>query len=416
MEHSMDNLAIAADDESGVHLPNMVTSMFLGNQLPVFCSDPNNPTSSHINNQGHNHATKFNSISTNYVVDAYHSSSIPRPAGSSMNTEGSLIIHVFDEEMGSENEDSPLVHADGLKRPIISASAKAFSSTGDMGTVASAWTLENDCEDVVRQCWSETQDSLPNKLKALSVTLSNWNKDRKSNQSKKVRDWEAKLKNLEEQDPDENILASILDIKLDLNVEADKEDIYWEQRFYCLARPDNTREYSVKSNYKMLVSSSQQDLHALQHVASMARVFYDSLWNSKILSKTKITVWRFARNFLPTRSNLSARHLVNDSSCPFCHHSSKLVQHLGFECTVTIQVLTALHINIPARDPDMEWSSWLDYCISSLSKSNAALLFVTLWAIWGFRNKLVHENVSPALDSYVLFIRNYASDTQSLSW
>ncbi|KAL4388182.1 hypothetical protein GQ457_09G012370 [Hibiscus cannabinus] len=154
---------------------------------------------------------------------------------------------------------------------------------------------------------------------------------------------------------------------------------------FIVWRGDNTGEYSVKSGYKIL-------------------------WNSAIPSKTKITVWRFARNFLPTRSNLSSRHLVNDYSCPFCSHSPETVQHLGFECNVTKQILAALHINIPVRDPNLEWLSWLDYCISSLSKSSAALLFITFWAIWGFRNRLVHENVLPALDSYVMFIRTYAAE------
>ncbi|KAK8690288.1 hypothetical protein V6N13_088985 [Hibiscus sabdariffa] len=112
----------------------------------------------------------------------------------------------------------------------------------------------------------------------------------------------------------------------------------------------------------MLVTSIQHDSQVSQHVAPSAKSFYDSLWSSVILSKAKITI------------------------------------------------LAALHINIPVRDPNLEWLSWLNYCISSLSKSNAALLFITFWAIWSFRNRLVHENVLPALDSYVLFIRNYAAE------
>ncbi|KAL4302611.1 hypothetical protein GQ457_10G021430 [Hibiscus cannabinus] len=673
----------------------MATSMSLGNQLPVSRSLTNNLASGYLNYQDHNHATKSSSVSTIYAASASHFDSLSHPAVPVMNIEGKLITPVFDEEMGSEIEDSPIVHADGLKRPRISTNAKTISPTGDIGAMA----------HIILQCWSNIHDSLPSKLKALSVTLTQWNRDRKSNQSKKVRDWEAKLKNLEEQDPDENTLASILDIKLALNVEADKEEIYWEQRSrinwlchgdkntayfhrcasarkkqnivknlknnygvlvsdelemvdiaesyfkelfstsvsdehnsfwdsfqptlstvsynildttftseeilaalkemsplkasgndgfpalfyqkywhivgqdvtnYCLSflngwselnainntniilipkvqrptnmtqfrpislcnilykviaktlanrlretlndcidesqgaflpgrqitdniliggllemglgwrvgngqsisirddawlpgpghgrvgnsvydpnfslvsdlvdpllntwkedivlsifppaiaqcilciqlpisakpdfivwRGDNTGEYSVKSGYKMLVNSNQHVFQASQHVASTTKSFYDSLWNSAIPSKTKITVWRFARNFLPTRSNLSSRHLVNDYSCPFCW---KTVQHLGFECNVTKQILAALHINIPVRDPNLEWLSWLDYCISSLSKSSAALLFITFWAIWGFRNRLVHENVLPALDSYVMFIRTYAAE------
>ncbi|KAL4352687.1 hypothetical protein GQ457_06G008940 [Hibiscus cannabinus] len=580
----------------------MATSMSLGNQLRVSRSFTNNLASGHINYQDHNHATKSSSVSTIYAASASHFDSLSHPAVPVMNIEGKLTTPVFDEGMGSENEDSPLVHADGLKRPRISTNAKTISPTGDIGAMA----------HIIQQCWSNIHDSLPSKLKALSVTLTHWNRDRKSNQSKKVRDWEEKLKNLEEQDPDENRLASILDIKLALNVEADKEEIYWEQRSrinwlrhgdkntayfhrcvsarkkqnivknlknnygvlvsdelemvdiaesyfkelfstsvsdehnsfwdsfqptlsiisynildttftseeilaalremsplkasgndgfpalfyqkywqivgqdvtnYCLSflnevflkgvwagvwvmgnsvydpnfflvsdlvdpllntwkedivlsifppaiaqcilcvqlpisakpdfivwRGDNTGEYSVKSGYKMLVNSNQHVFQASQHVASTTRSFYDSLWNSAIPSKTKITVWRFARNFLPTRSNLSSRHLVNDSSCPFCSHSPETVQHLGFECNVTKQILAALHINIPVRDPNLEWLSWLDYCISFLSKSSAALLFITFWAIWGFRNRLVHENVLPALDSYVMFIQTYAAE------
>ncbi|KAK8669143.1 hypothetical protein V6N13_106581 [Hibiscus sabdariffa] len=92
------------------------------------------------------------------------------------------------------------------------------------------WVLESECEEIICKCWSDNHDDLPTKLKLLSSTLSHWNKDHKANQSKKIRDWEAKLQNLEEQDPDDDTLASILDIKLALNMTADKEEIYWEQR------------------------------------------------------------------------------------------------------------------------------------------------------------------------------------------
>ncbi|KAK8628777.1 hypothetical protein V6N13_009360 [Hibiscus sabdariffa] len=83
MERSMADFAIVDDDESvptspwlrddvvsGVSIPNMATSMFLGDQLSVSRLDTNNLASGNINYQGHNHVTKSSSVSTIYVASS----------------------------------------------------------------------------------------------------------------------------------------------------------------------------------------------------------------------------------------------------------------------------------------------------------------------------------------------------------
>ncbi|KAK8546603.1 hypothetical protein V6N12_027379 [Hibiscus sabdariffa] len=68
-------------------------------------------------------------------LDPSHSGTLSRYVDPAMGCEGDKSLPVMDEVMGSENEDSPLEHTDGLKRPQISSSPKTFSPIGDMGVV-----------------------------------------------------------------------------------------------------------------------------------------------------------------------------------------------------------------------------------------------------------------------------------------
>ncbi|GMJ04188.1 hypothetical protein HRI_004088000 [Hibiscus trionum] len=92
------------------------------------------------------------------------------------------------------------------------------------------WTMEEDCESLIKQFWEETNLPLSQKLVELGVKLSAWSRGRKGDCRKRTRELNDKLKALTDRDPDDDTLAEILDVKLALNVEADKDELYWEQR------------------------------------------------------------------------------------------------------------------------------------------------------------------------------------------
>ncbi|KAK9029178.1 hypothetical protein V6N11_026299 [Hibiscus sabdariffa] len=157
----------------------------------------------------------------------------------------------------------------------------------------------------------------------------------------------------------------------------------------------------------------QLEVPGSQQTTSTSSVFYAKLWQSNIPSKVKITLWRFVRNYLPTRSNLYTRYLLVDSLCPLCQQQPETVVHLCLQCNITTQILLAFHITIPAWFPNMDWLTWLGSCVSSLSNTDCVLFFITMWAVWGVRNKLIHKSISPDIAMVVSFIKNYVAEFEA---
>ncbi|KAK8519312.1 hypothetical protein V6N12_025353 [Hibiscus sabdariffa] len=163
----------------------------------------------------------------------------------------------------------------------------------------------------------------------------------------------------------------------------------------------------------MLMIHDQLEDPGSQQTTPTPSVFYAKLWQSNIPSKVKVTLWRFARNYLPTRSNLYTRHLLVNSLCPLCQQHPETMVYLCLQCNVTTQILFALHITIPAWFPNMDWLTWLGSCVSSLSNTNCVLFFITMWAAWGVRNKLIHESISPDIVVVVSSIKNYVAEFEA---
>lgn len=70
--------------------------------------------------------------------------------------------------------------------------------------------------------------SLPQKLEKLGRVLQNWAINLRKTWRKKKSELVAHLQSLNDDDPDEEKLSEITDVKLALNLEVDKEEIYWE--------------------------------------------------------------------------------------------------------------------------------------------------------------------------------------------
>ncbi|GMJ05748.1 hypothetical protein HRI_004244000 [Hibiscus trionum] len=101
--------------------------------------------------------------------------------------------------------------------------------TGRAFKFSADWTLEDECESLIKKFWEESNLSLSQKLVELGVKLSAWSRGRKVSSRKRSHELKDKLKVLTDRDPDDETLAEILDVKLALNFEADKDELYWEQ-------------------------------------------------------------------------------------------------------------------------------------------------------------------------------------------
>ncbi|KAL4386596.1 hypothetical protein GQ457_09G025710 [Hibiscus cannabinus] len=93
-----------------------------------------------------------------------------------------------------------------------------------------AWVLEGSCEDVVRHLWASTADLLPIKLQKIGQGLSRWYKTLCSSRRAREKDMQQKLNLMYELPVSDESLEDILGLKMELNLEADKEEIFWEQR------------------------------------------------------------------------------------------------------------------------------------------------------------------------------------------
>lgn len=90
--------------------------------------------------------------------------------------------------------------------------------------------MEETFEGEVKRLWmTESRDSL-HKLGRLQDDLTVWAKRIKSKRSSLKRKLTNKLEGLMVEDWDDDNLSELIDLKIKLNWEIEKDELYWEQR------------------------------------------------------------------------------------------------------------------------------------------------------------------------------------------
>ncbi|KAH1122871.1 hypothetical protein J1N35_006031 [Gossypium stocksii] len=92
------------------------------------------------------------------------------------------------------------------------------------------WCLEISFKDVVKNKWESLSGSVPSKLEILGQHICQWDRASKREKKRNRVQLEERLNELHIQDPTDEILAEILDVQVNLNLEADQEEVFWEQR------------------------------------------------------------------------------------------------------------------------------------------------------------------------------------------
>ncbi|KAH1120608.1 hypothetical protein J1N35_003768 [Gossypium stocksii] len=92
------------------------------------------------------------------------------------------------------------------------------------------WCLDPNFEEVVKSSWDNLTGNTPDKLLNLGQHLQHWSK-LKSRENKASRlNLEERLQNLYGMDISDKVLAEITEVQFGLNLEIDKEELFWEQR------------------------------------------------------------------------------------------------------------------------------------------------------------------------------------------
>ncbi|PPS20300.1 hypothetical protein GOBAR_AA00284 [Gossypium barbadense] len=92
------------------------------------------------------------------------------------------------------------------------------------------WCSEDSFKEEIRRNWNDISGSVSNKLGRLGQQLQRWNRYRAREYKKNHVNFEERINCLYIQDSTDEILAEITYIQLGLNLKAEQEEIFWEQR------------------------------------------------------------------------------------------------------------------------------------------------------------------------------------------
>ncbi|KAA3465754.1 reverse transcriptase [Gossypium australe] len=131
------------------------------------------------------------------------------------------------------------------------------------------WCLDSSFEEMVRQWWNDTTGSIPNKLEMLSRQMLHWSKEKSKEEKRGRVALEERLSYLFNQDISDENLAEISEIQLGLNLEADKEELLWEQR----ARNENGERYTTTEDILKIASDYFEKLFTASEMSSYEHLF-----------------------------------------------------------------------------------------------------------------------------------------------
>lgn len=83
--------------------------------------------------------------------------------------------------------------------------------------------LDKECEMVVQSFWNSSTAILPHKLNNLGVVLMNWSRDNLRKRKAQKIMLESQLADLATADPSNDVILYMIDVRLKLNQEADRE-------------------------------------------------------------------------------------------------------------------------------------------------------------------------------------------------
>lgn len=92
------------------------------------------------------------------------------------------------------------------------------------------WLMEDTCEKIIKESWESGTGPVAEKLEKLQADLLDWARRIKKGREGLKKKLAKQLELLMEKEMNDNTTADIVDTKIHLNMEINKDEIYWEQR------------------------------------------------------------------------------------------------------------------------------------------------------------------------------------------
>ncbi|KAE8702096.1 hypothetical protein F3Y22_tig00110503pilonHSYRG00799 [Hibiscus syriacus] len=128
--------------------------------------------------------------------------------------------------------------------------------------------------------------------------------------------------------------------------------------------------FTVRSGYKLLIN--------IDSGTNLSQESYKKIWENKCHQKIKHQMWRFTRDFVPTKMNLFHKRVINNPRCTTLVESNEHVIR--------------------------------DYWFAGLIWGKHGEILTIVWTLWSSRNKLYHEGKVIPTRQLASFIRAHCKE------
>ncbi|KAL4376319.1 hypothetical protein GQ457_02G029080 [Hibiscus cannabinus] len=225
---------------------------------------------------------------------------------------------------------------------------------------SSAPLLEESSEATVYRLWSDSSEVLPGKLFTLAQGLSCWFKNLCRSKKATVAALQQRLEQLYDLPVSDAILEEIMGVKVDLNIETDREEVFWKQRerVKWLRKEDhNTQFFHSYTSHRRKVGK------------------------------------RYS-------SNRYCRRIAQSPVCPRCSQFVESVAHSIRDCSFAWEIWSLTDFRWSSGLYQYSFFDWFCWVFDHQSMQKCKEFIIFICGIWHARNKFVHEGLSQrALES-----------------
>ncbi|KAA3472829.1 reverse transcriptase [Gossypium australe] len=157
--------------------------------------------------------------------------------------------------------------------------------------------MEDSFEATLKDLWEASSESLIDRLRTVQTGLVKWAKVIKGRKVELKKKFTVELETLMKEDRDDEILAKIIDTKLYLNIEIEKDEVYWEQRARVnwLRHGDRNTAFfhncvaaRKRANFiSKLTLDSGQEINEESIIQEEAMLYFENLFTSKGVADPK---------------------------------------------------------------------------------------------------------------------------------
>ncbi|KAF4364085.1 hypothetical protein G4B88_015119 [Cannabis sativa] len=131
------------------------------------------------------------------------------------------------------------------------------------------------------------------------------------------------------------------------------------------------------------------------------------LWQLQLPPKVLNFLWRASTNSLPTRFNLSTKHVPIAATCLFCLAAPETILHVLVRCSFARSCWSKVPVTVVVPDA-MLFSSWFEAVLVSWNSAEALEAGMVCWSVWTRRNELVWNFKHPDASEVVAMAKlNY---------